>query len=415
MKAEVIAVGTELLMGQIANTNAKYLAERLAALGIDHHFQTVVGDNRKRVKEALAIAVKRADLLILTGGLGPTEDDLTREAVADFLGRDVEIDTAAEERIVQYFRRQNRQMTANNLRQAEIIAGARPLPNDNGLAVGSALSDGDRHYLLLPGPPRELIPMFAHYAEPWLRSLIPDTAPLFSVIIKFAGIGESALVEQIADLISEQTDPSIAPYAKDGEVALRLTTRAESKRQADAAFAPIIAELEKRLGNFLYAKADIPLEQAVVDEYASMGLTLAVAESCTGGMIGELITSVPGSSAVFAGGFITYSNEWKHKWLHVPLSLLEGEGAPGAVSGETAASMVEGLLASTDAKIGVAVTGVAGPAHSERKPVGLVYIAIAKRGAPARVEECRFGGNREGIRIRAAKRALYLLWQAARE
>lgn len=411
MKAEIIAVGTELLMGQIVNTNAHFLSRQCASLGIDVYFQTVVGDNMSRLRQALQIAKDRADLIICTGGLGPTQDDLTKEAVALFTERELVMDPTALEHIKRFFEQRSIQMVDSNLRQAQVIEGCHPLPNDTGLAAGVSLTDGNIHYLLLPGPPKELMPMFENYAIPWIRSIMKDETPLFSRILKFAGIGESSLEHQILDMIEGQSDPTIAPYAKVGEVTLRVTTKAQTLEQAEEKIMPVVQELYNRLGKYIYAEEDVPLEQAVVRLLAEKKLTLSTAESCTGGLLGEMITSISGSSAVFQGGIISYSNALKHQLLQIPMDVLEGENAPGAVSDITAGLMAENVRRLTGSDIAASVTGVAGPSHSESKPVGLVYIGLAYKNGETFIEKLQLNGGREAIRYRSAKHVLYRLWR----
>jgi nicotinamide-nucleotide amidase len=301
------------------------------------------------------------------------------------------------------------------VRQAHLLEGAVPLPNDVGLAVGLAMTERGTHYMLLPGPPREMAPMFENYGKPWLKTVLPDAQPLYSLMLKFAGIGESALEEALADLIERQSDPTLAPYASEGEVTIRLTTRARSREEAERKMRPTEAIIRERVGAHLYATEDIPLEEAIVRRLAAIGKTFAAAESCTGGLIAQLATNVPGSSAVFCGGIVCYTNEVKHRLLDVPTDLLEGEQAPGAVSGETAARLAEQARKRLGSDFAISVTGVAGPSASEGKPVGLVYIGIAAPGRSVRVAKFHFNGNRETIRMKAAKQALYELWQTIGE
>ncbi len=411
MKAEIIAVGTELLMGQIVNTNAKYLSEQLALLGIDLYVQTVVGDNMQRLQEAFRLASERSDLIVCTGGLGPTQDDLTKQALGDFLGRKLVLDPTSMAHIERFFESRGVVMVQSNERQALILEGSDALVNETGLAAGVALSVAGVHYILLPGPPREMKPMFEQEAVKWLRERSDLAQPLYSKIVKFAGIGESTLEHEIIDLIHNQQDPTIAPYAKEGEVTIRITTRAASQEQADQKIAPVLDQLRLRFPTHLFAEEEISLESAVVGLLLQKGLTLSAAESCTGGLFAEMVTSVPGSSGAFAGSMVTYSNEMKHRWLDIPMELLEGEHAPGAVSRETAEKMAEHMLMRAGTDFSIAITGVAGPAHSENKPVGLVYIAVAQQSKPTYVEECRFSGGREIIRLRSARHVLYHLWQ----
>lgn len=412
LRAEILAVGTELLLGQIVNTNAQYLSQRLAELGIDVYYQTVVGDNLERLKEAIRIARSRAELLVFTGGLGPTMDDLTRDAVAAVTGRNVVIHEPSMRRIEELFAGRGGAFIESNRRQAMLVEGARPLRNLTGLAIGNALTVDGTHYLLLPGPPREMKPMFENDATTWLKELLGEAAVLHSVVLRFAGIGESALEDKLLDLISQQTDPTIAPYAKEGEVLIRVSTKASSPQEADRKFEAVLREIRRRTEKYLYAEEDIPIEAAVMRLLAEQGRTVALAESCTGGMVSQMLTSLPGSSKVLLGSVVSYTNPVKHGLLGVPMELLEGEDVPGAVSAETAAAMAEGARRAIGADIGVSVTGVAGPGPSEGKPAGMVFLGLAEAGRPTRTEQLMLSGDREGIRIRAAKRALYMLWLA---
>ncbi|MFD1177265.1 competence/damage-inducible protein A [Paenibacillus puldeungensis] len=412
MKAEIIAVGTELLLGQIVNSNAQYLSQELAALGIDVYFQTVVGDNTNRLAQAVEAATSRADLLIFTGGLGPTQDDLTKDSLASVLGRSLHIDPEAMENVDRFFKDRGIPMTENNRRQALSIDGATPLPNETGLAVGNAIADQGKFYIVLPGPPKEMKPMFEKQAKPWiLEHVLSGAMPLFSKMLKFAGIGESALETKLLDLIKEQTDPTVAPYAKEGEVTIRISTKAPNEQEAMEKLDVMEREIASRLPNHLYANIDVPIEKTIVDLMAERGLTLSAAESCTGGLLMEMITAVPGSSAVFTGGIVCYSNAMKEKLLNVPHELLEGENAPGAVSAETAIVLAEEVRQITDTDFGLSITGVAGPSHSERKPVGLVYIALSRRDGETSVYELNLKGSREIIRLRTVKTILYHLWK----
>lgn len=412
MKAEIIAVGTELLLGQIVNSNAQYLSEELAAIGIDVYFQTVVGDNMSRLSQAIKLASDRADLLILTGGLGPTQDDLTKEAVANVLGKSLHVDRMAMDNIDRFFKNRGTPMTENNRRQALSIDGGTPLPNSTGLAVGNAIEQDGKFYILLPGPPKEMKPMFEDEAKPWiLQHVLTHETPLYSKMLKFAGIGESALETKLLDLIEGQEDPTIAPYAKESEVTIRISTKAETESEALQKLDILQAEITSRLSSHLYATDDVPIEKTIVDVMTEQGLTLSAAESCTGGMLMETITTIPGSATVFLGGIVCYSNAMKEKLLNVPHDLLEGENAPGAVSAETAKVLAEQVRMIVDTDFGLAITGVAGPGYSERKPVGLVYIAISRRDGDTLVLELNLKGNRDTIRLRSTKTILYHLWK----
>lgn len=409
MRAEIIAVGTELLLGQIVNTNAQYLSEQLAELGVNVYFQTVVGDNDARIQEAIRLASSRADLVICTGGLGPTQDDITKDVLAKVVGAELVYHEPSLHTIRAYYEQRKQPMPESNARQATLLIGSDPLPNDNGMAVGAAVTSQNTLYIVLPGPPRELKPMFATYAKPWILQRLDDSRPLFSTMLRFGGIGESTLEKELLDLIEQQQGVTIAPYAKEGEVAVRLTVRAASENEAQAQIAPVRHEIERRVGRYLYADEDMTLEEALVRLYTERHRTLSAAESCSGGLLSELITSVPGSSAMFSGGLVSYSPEMKRDLLGVPAQLLQEHGT---VSEACALAMARQIRSRSGSDTGVAITGVAGPATSEGKPVGLVYIAIADE-AGERVFEGKFNGNRDGVRLRAVKHALYRLWERA--
>lgn len=415
MKAEIIAVGTELLLGQIVNTNARYLSQGLAALGIDVFFQTVVGDNDARIRQAIETARSRADLLLFTGGLGPTMDDLTKDVLAGYLGRRILVHEPTMEAMERFFASRGSHMVESNRRQANWIEGSEPLENEAGLAVGNALEQDGTRYILLPGPPKEMVPMFEGPATRWLLAEIGAGAPLHSRILRFAGIGESRLEHELIDLIESQSDPTIAPYAKEGEVAIRLSSKSADEAQALDRIERMAQRIRERLGAHIYAEEDISLEEAVLRRLRTRRMRVSVAESCTGGLLAELITGIPGSSGEFLGGIVTYTNTMKHKLLGIPLAQLDGPDAPGAVSASTAALMAQRVAETTGSDWGVSVTGVAGPGSSEGKPVGLVYIGIARKGGEVQTHELNAGGNRDMVRIRAAKHALYRLWLALAE
>ncbi|RCX12701.1 nicotinamide-nucleotide amidase [Fontibacillus phaseoli] len=412
MKAEIIAVGTELLLGQILNSNAQYLSQELASIGIDVYFQTVVGDNVNRLSHAITVASERSDLLIFTGGLGPTQDDLTKDAVAAVLGRSLHIDRIAMDNVDRFFQGRGTPMTENNRRQALVIDGGTPLPNETGLAVGNAIAENGKFYVLLPGPPSEMKPMYEKQAKPWImQHVLTHEEPLYSKMLKFAGIGESGLETKLLDLVENQSDPTVAPYAKESEVTIRISTKARTEREAMEKLDKLEAEIGSRLPNHLYASEDVPIEKTIVDMMTERGLTLSAAESCTGGLLMQSITSIPGSATVFLGGIVCYSNAMKEKLLNVPHELLEGDDAPGAVSAETAKVLAEQVRMIADTDFGLSITGVAGPGYSERKPVGLVYIGISRRGGDTAVYELNLKGNRDTIRLRSAKTVLYHLWK----
>lgn len=407
VRAEIIAVGTELLVGQIVNTNARYLSEQLNAIGVDVYYHTVVGDNAGRLRAALETAAARSDLVLVTGGLGPTQDDITKDILAELTNRTLEIHEAALEKIRLFFEARGTVMTENNERQAYTLSGAEVLPNDNGMAIGVALIHGDTRWMLLPGPPRELVAMYRTYAEPWILKQLKAKRSLYSTTLKFSGIGESRLENELIDLVENQSDPTIALYAKDGEVAVRLSTKASGQEEANKRIQPVLSVIRERVGEYMYADRDIPLEQAVVEKLIEKNQTLAVAESCTGGLVAELMTSIPGSSRVFVGGIIAYAAEAKIRQLGVARETIEQHGT---VSEETARQMAIGCILRFGSDYAISVTGVAGPDPSEGKPPGTVFVSLADRSG-TQVYALQLSGDRDIIRLRAAKVALYHLWR----
>ncbi|MCI9486215.1 MAG: competence/damage-inducible protein A [Lachnospiraceae bacterium] len=405
MVVEILAVGTELLLGNIANTNAQYLSRRCAALGFSVYRHTVVGDNEGRMTESIRQALDRSDVVILTGGLGPTEDDMTKEVCAKVMGFSLEEDTRTRKRISGYFKSVRRKnVTENNWKQAVVPVGAQVLDNDNGTAPGLILEKNGKTAILLPGPPNELIPLFSQKAEPYLRTLQPDT--LYSKMVKVCGIGESRAETMILDLIDSQTNPTIATYAKTGEVHLRITARAADEEEGKSLVKPVVKELRKRFGIHVYSTKEAEeLEDVVIKLMRKRGLTAATAESMTGGLVAGRLVNVAGASEYFKEGFVTYSNKAKRKALGVKKETLK---AHGAVSEETAREMAEGgaLAAGTDAC--VAVTGFAGPEDSQEEPRGLTYISCYLKGRVS-VREFHFTGNRRKIREQAVVQALDLL------
>lgn len=406
MTAEVISVGTELLLGNIVNTNAQFLAEKCALLGLSMYHQTVVGDNKERLAQCIRTALERADIVILTGGLGPTEDDLTKEVCAQVMGLPLEEDAHTRERIEAYFSNSiYKNITKNNWKQAMVPKGARVLDNQNGTAPGLIIEKENKTAILLPGPPVELYPLFCEQVRPYLQNLCPER--IVSRMVKICGCGESMVEEQILDLIDAQTNPTIATYAKTGEVHLRVTAKAASEEEAEQLIKPVVKELKRRFGNYVYSvKEEETLEAAVVRLLKKHELTVTTAESCTGGLLAGRIVNVPGASEVFREGFITYSNKAKRKILDVNKSTLKKYGA---VSRETAKEMAAGGAFAADADICIAVTGLAGPAGgTEEKPVGLVYMACYMDGNVT-VEKYQFKGNRNKIREQSVVKALDLL------
>lgn len=405
MTAEIICVGTELLLGNIVNTNAAFLSEKLAYLGINCYFQTVVGDNRDRLLSVINTALSRADILIFSGGLGPTEDDLTKETVAEALGKKLIRDKWAEQEIADYFALRGRIPTDNNWKQADVIEGCEILYNKNGTAPGIFVSEGEKTVILLPGPPLELKSMFTDSVMPKLQQKCGQV--FYSQTVKIVGPGESSVETQILDMLNTQENPTIAPYAKTGEVHLRVTARAKDEKEAREKTAPVVEELSRRFGNAVYTTdADETLEMALTKLLIKKKYTMTTAESCTGGMIAARMVNAPGVSAVLKSGFITYANEAKEELLGVSHDTLEKFGA---VSRETAEEMAEGAVKAAHTDAAVAVTGIAGPdGGTKEKPVGLVYIGVNVRGN-VEVREYHFSGSRQKIRESVTAAALTFL------
>jgi len=407
MVVELISVGTEILLGNIVNTNANYLSQKCAALGISNYYQVSVGDNEERLSQVIETALSRSDVVILTGGLGPTKDDLTKEVTAMTLKRNLVEDPHTKKNIQTYFSRSNsKEIAENNWKQALIIEDSTVVDNHNGTAPGLIVkTEEGKIVILLPGPPNELIPMFDQDIYPYLDNLQPGI--LYSEMVKICGIGESMAETMIIDLIDRQTNPTIAPYAKTGEVHLRVTASAANLDQAKTLVNPIVDELRKRFTTNIYSTNENEnLEDVVVQLLASHKLTLSTAESCTGGLLSGRIVNVPGASSVFNEGFITYSNEAKQKYLKVERNTLEKFGA---VSKETAKAMALGAIATSGSNASIAITGLAGPdGGTEEKPVGLVYIACVLNGKST-VKEYYFKGNRQKVRDYTVINALNLL------
>lgn len=401
MNAEILTVGTELLLGDILNSNSQFLSREMAAYGIDILYQSTVGDNAQRLKSALELALSRCDMVILTGGLGPTEDDITRETVAAHFNLPLMLHEETDHRIREYFNNTGREYVASNQKQAMLPEGCVVFPNDHGTAPGCAVEKYGQTVILLPGPPRELIPMFVGYVAPYLSKRVGGT--IHSHTIGVFGVPESVVDERLQDLMKIE-NPTVAPYAKDGEVVLRVTAKAEDRQRADALCAPIIQQIRERLGTAVYGVDAGSLQTTVVALLKEKGLKIATAESCTAGMLSGRLTEVPGVSEVFECGMAAYSKEIKHQVLGVPERVLEEKGA---VSPETAAAMAMGARKVGEADIGIGITGVAGPDPSEEKAVGTVYVALADdRRVWVKKIFAGHGGDREYIRYVATSHAL---------
>ena len=403
MNCEIICVGTELLLGNILNTDAKFLSERLSALGINVFYQTVVGDNPERLQKAIDIAFSRCDMILFSGGLGPTEDDLTKETVARTMGCELKLHQESLDHIKTYFQKLCRNMTKNNEKQAMLPEGCIVFPNLNGTAPGCAIEKDGKIAILLPGPPSELTLMFNTFVFPYLQEKTNET--IVSKTLRVFGIGESAVETEILDIIRSGQNPTVAPYAKTCEVHLRITAKTDCEQSGQKMIAETECKIRERIGEYIYGYDEDTLESVVVGLLKEKGLTLSTAESCTGGMIAEKITSVPGSSDVFGFGFVTYANQAKETLLGVD-TLKEH----GAVSEETAISMAEGALQKSGSDISVAVTGIAGPGGgTDEKPVGLVYIAAAQKGGKTLCQKHQFSGSRDRNRTMTAMTALSML------
>ena len=398
MKAEIIAVGTEILTGQIVNTNAQFLSEKLASLGIDVYFQTAVGDNENRLLSVLEIAKGRSNLIILTGGLGPTEDDLTKQTLAKFLGRELNFDSQAVEKLDCFFAsRPDYARTPNNERQAQLVEGSTPLPNATGLAVGGLLEADGVTYVVLPGPPSELKPMVNNELVP----LLSTGQKLYSRVLRFFGIGESQLVTILSEMIEQQSDPTIAPYAKTGEVTLRLSTKALSQVEADTKFEG------QPLSEIFYGYGDDnSLAQVAFELLKSQGKTISAAESLTAGLFQATLADFAGASSIFSGGFVTYSMEEKSRMLDIPLGDLEKHGV---VSAFTAGKMAEQARELTASDLAVSLTGVAGPDSLEGHPAGTVFIGLASAAGTETIKVNIAGRSRRDVRKIAVLHAFNLV------
>ena len=400
MVTELIAVGTEILLGNIVNTNSAYLSEKCAELGLAVYYQSVVGDNPDRMKSVIKTALDRSDVIVLTGGLGPTEDDLTKEITAEVMGFPLVEDLHTKELMEAYLKEYEknhpqRRITKNNYKQTMVPKGSIVLDNHNGTAPGLIMEKKGKTAILLPGPPNEMVPMFEESVYPYLRKKQPEI--IYSRMVKICGIGESQVAEEIQDLIEKQTNPTIAPYAKTGEVHLRITAKAENEKKCKEMIKPIVHELKKRFGKDVFAtKEEKTLEEAVVDLLKEKNMTLSLAESCTGGAVAARIVNVPGASEALMCGFVTSTNRAKR-------STLKNEGA---VSAKCAKEMAKGGAKAAETDVCLSVTGLAGPGGgTEETPVGTVFMGCCCAGKTT-TREFHFTGNRSRIRGQAVAQAL---------
>lgn len=408
MTAEIICVGTEILLGNIINTNAAYLAEKCAFLGLANYFQVVVGDNEARLLETIETAKKRADVIFLVGGLGPTEDDLTKETAAKAFGKNLIEDERAKENLVSILTMRGREVTENNYKQALVPEGSIVLYNDNGTAPGIIIEGNGQSCIMLPGPPNEFIPMVDDQVVPYILKQSGRDA-IYSKVVKLVGVSESKIATDIAGLC-EMSNPTVATYAKTGEVHIRVTGSAPTEEEAKQLVKPVVKQLKVMYPENVYStSADETLAESVVALLSRNGLTLTTAESCTGGLVSAEIVSVAGASEVFRGGYITYSNKLKRNVIGVKKKTLE---AYGAVSEQVATEMAEGARTEAKADVAVAITGIAGPGGgSPEKPVGLVYIGVATKSGTY-VEKFNFNGSRNKVRANATVASLAMIRKA---
>lgn len=401
MKAEIIAIGTELLLGDIVNTNAQFLSRELAAIGIDVYHQEVVGDNEERILQAFENAYQRSELIITTGGVGPTQDDLTKEVAAKYFNKEMVLDKKSLEGIEEYFRLQGKELKGNNKKQAYFPKGSIILSNECGTAPGVIIEEGNKMMLILPGPPKEMETMFTKHAVPYLQKKTDNI--IVSKTLRIFGIGESFMAEKVGHLIMDGKNPTVAPYAKNVDVTLRITAKGKKEVECQNLIKPIEDEIRSILGENIYGEGEVTLEHVVAKALCDKNLTVSTAESCTGGMIAEKLISYPGISKSYLEGMVVYSNEAKVKRLGVKRETLD---IYGAVSEQTAKEMAEGIAAESGSNIAIVTTGIAGPSGgTEEKPVGLVYIGLYINGI-SKVKKFNFQGDRDKIRIRTTMNAL---------
>ncbi|MED4070165.1 competence/damage-inducible protein A [Priestia endophytica] len=406
MNAEIIGVGSELLLGQIANTNAQFLSKQLASLGVNVYYHTVVGDNPKRLETAIEAAKERADLLVFTGGLGPTKDDLTKETVAKSLGRSLVSHEESLASIKDYFVKTKRVMTPNNEKQALVVEGSDVLLNDHGMAPGMYIEADGKTYIMLPGPPKEMKPMFENYAKPHILDRLGVKDQIISRVLRFFAIGESQLETEIEDLLEAQSNPTIAPLAGDGEVTLRLTAKHETEEGALALLKEVENKIQERVGEYFYGYDQTTLFSEALKKLGEKNWTLASAESLTGGLFSERMTSISGSGEHMRGSIVTYHDNIKEHVLGVDSDVLQKHGA---ISEQCARQMAEKIKEKFNTSVGISFTGVAGPNTAEGHPVGHVFVGLAIEGKETVVHELNLQGTREGIRKRTVNYGAYYL------
>ena len=402
MITELISVGTEILLGNIVNTNSAYLSEKCALLGLSVYYQDVVGDNEGRMRDVIRTALDRSDVVILTGGLGPTKDDLTKETACKFFNMDLELHEKSLKQLEEYFSRMGRKIVESNYKQVYFPKEAIVLPNPNGTAPGAILEKNNKYIVILPGPPKEMKPMYLNHVRPYL--IKKGDGIIESKVVRVLGIGESMAAEKLKEFIENGVNPTVAPYAKEEDVIFRITAKAEREEEALKLIEPVKNKVKEILGEDVYGEGeDTTIEKVVGDLLIKNNLKISTAESCTGGMIASRLVSISGISDAFLEGAVTYSNEAKVRTLNVKEETLKKYGA---VSEETAREMAEGIAKRTGSDIAVVTTGIAGPGGgTEEKPVGLVYIGLYYKGEVF-VYKNVFNGNRQEVRTKATVRAL---------
>lgn len=405
IRTEIIAVGSELLLGQIVNSNAQFLSSQLAELGMNVYYHTVVGDNAARLEQAIKIAQGRSNVIIFTGGLGPTKDDLTKETISRAIGKELVFDHEALEYIEQYFVQTKRIMSENNKKQALILEDAYVLKNDYGMAPGMALEVDQIIYMLLPGPPKEMKPMFQNYGREYFQHQLGFQERIISRVLRYFGIGESQLETDIQDIIDEQVNPTVAPLAGDGEVTLRLTAKHVDETRANQLLDDLEQKINARVGDFFYGYEQTTLAEELKKLLIDKQKTISAAESLTGGMFSEQMTALDGASQFLKGSIVCYTNEVKSQVLNVSKDTL---AKFGAVSEPCAKEMAEQIRKLTKSDIGVSFTGVAGPNPHEGQPVGTVFIGLSTENE-TQVYKFHFAGSRNGIRVRTVKYGCHYL------
>lgn len=404
MISEILCVGTEILLGDIVNTNTQYIAKGLASVGITVYRQSVVGDNTLRLKSELSRAFETSNLIITTGGLGPTPDDLTKETAAEFFNLKMELHKPSLEKLKQFFKDKDSEISPGNMKQVYFPQGSYILPNNHGTAPGCVIQSNGKTLIILPGPPREVYPMFEDFVLPYLSKFQEST--IVSKVLRLCSIGEGQIADVIADIIDNGTNPTVATYAKDCEATIRITARAQSSEKAFELIDPIEKNIRKRLSQYIYGINDDTIEGVISKHLIKNKITISTTESCTGGLIAATLINCAGISSVFLEGAVTYTNEAKMKRLNVSKTTLEKHGA---VSYETAYEMAEGIAKAAGTDIGISSTGIAGPdGGSPEKPVGLVYVGIYIKGKTV-VKKLNLSGSRQIIRRRATMYALDFL------